>query len=86
MNALTPEESAQRVRRLRKLGYQVKRVATPMGVVVLVSKKRFVCRGHHCVWKREPPPPTPKSRDPRYRNWKDGDPPIPRRKSPKRKR
>lgn len=57
MHQLTEEESAARVRQLRKAGYKVRRIVTPFGVVVLRSKKRFVCHAHHCVAKAGTPPP-----------------------------
>lgn len=62
MIALTPEESAARNRQLRKLGYRLKRVVTPWGIVYLRSKKRFVCHGSHCEMKDGHPPPIKRKR------------------------
>jgi hypothetical protein len=49
------EEHRARVAQLRALGYKVKTITLPNGDrLVLTSKKRFVCRAHHCTWIRDP--------------------------------
>jgi hypothetical protein len=48
-------EHRDRVKQLKKLGYKVKIVTLPNGDrLVLTSRKRFVCRAHHCTWQRDP--------------------------------
>jgi hypothetical protein len=51
MRVITSEdEHRARVKQLRKLGYKVKTITLPNGDrLVLTSKKRFVCRAHHCT-------------------------------------
>lgn len=66
----TWEEHQARVKQLRKLGYRVKTVILPNGDrVTLTSKKRFVCRAHHCYSVRDPggapAVPLPKKRKPK---------------------
>ncbi len=61
------KEHRDRVKQLRKLGYRVKTIKLPNGdLVTLTSKKRFVCRAHHCTWIRDaggaPAVPMPKTK------------------------
>jgi hypothetical protein len=49
------EAHRARVAQLRALGYRVKTIRLPNGdLVTLTSKKRFVCRAHHCFSVRDP--------------------------------
>lgn len=55
MRVVSVEEHRARVKQLRALGYRVKTIKLPNGQsVTLTSKKRFVCRAHHCTWVRDP--------------------------------
>jgi hypothetical protein len=48
-------EHRARVAQLRALGYRVKTITLPNGDrVTLTSKKRFVCKAHHCFTREDP--------------------------------